>query len=132
MNIYSYIHVQLCTVDANTIADPSVVSVLEGFPVTISCTSTGAPTPTIEWTFNDLPIQFSVEVISTANETRASLIRSGASFETTIALGNVISFLSIVNSVYPTHDGNYKCTGSNNRTGVNVSAAAITVQVIGE
>ena len=115
-----------------TTANPSVVSVLEGFPVTISCTSTGAPTPTIEWTFNDLPIPFNVEVISTANETQASLTRSGPSFETTITPGCATSFLNIVNSVYPTHDGNYTCTGSNDDMGTNFSAAVITVQVIGE
>ena len=122
------------TVDANTTANnASLVRVVEGFPVTLSCTSTGAPTPGIEWFLNDHPVSYTPTNV--AMESSVMLSRedmNSQEFETDITLGNIISTLNIMSAQYPADDGIYSCVGSNDALMVNNSTAMITLQVIGK
>ena len=118
--------------DANTtsISGPSV-TVIEGNTVTISCVSTGAPTPSITWEFNNEVAPF-VPSNDEPEETRAALVRdSDGNFQPDITLGSITSTLMIVNAQYPDHDGVYSCIGSNDDQMVNSSTVSITVQVQG-
>ena len=101
----------LLSVGANTSVSSGtddVLTVIEGESVDISCTSTGAPVPTISWTFGDLMTSFRQTDSPTP--------------------GSVVSTLHLVNTSYPAHDGVYVCTGSNV---LMSSSASITVLVLG-
>ena len=123
-----------CAVDATTTANSdSVISVIEGVPpsVTLSCTSTGAPTPSIVWTLDGRPAPFIANDISTMERVQ-QLPRYSPSdpLAFNILLGSVTSNLQIINAQYPDHDGVYTCIGTNN---INTSSSAnITVQVLGK
>ena len=118
-------------VDANTttISEP-FVTVLERNTVTISCVSTGAPTPLITWEFNGEVAPFVPSNV--VEETRAALARdSNGNIQPDITLGSTTSNLMVVNAQYPNHDGVYTCIGTNDDQMINSSTASITVQVQG-
>ena len=117
--------------DANTtISGGPLVAVLEGNTVTISCVSTGAPTPSIAWELNGEVAPFVPSDVVV--ETRTVLVRdSNANLQPDITLGSVTSDLTIVNAQYPDYNGVYTCIGSNDKQMVNNSTASITVQVQG-
>lgn len=121
--------------DANTMANnDSVVTVLEGGSINISCTSSGAPTPTITWLLDGQSQSFSLsEIESGARVTE--IPRQNPEIEPLefdVTLGSITSNLRIVNATYPADDGNYTCIGTNDEEMVTVSSAAITVQVHGK
>ena len=123
------------TVDANTTSNnASLVRAVEGFSVILSCTSTGAPTPAIEWFLDDHPVLYYTPT-NIVIEPSATLSRVGmdsTEFETDITLGNIVSTLNIMSAQYPADDGIYTCVGSNDELMVNTSTAMITLQVIGK
>ena len=114
------------------------MTVVESVSVTISCTSVGAPAPSITWELNDMPAPFTsttTEIGSQdglARNEDGSLVRDGDGNTVFIALNTIISSLQIINAQYPDHDGDYTCIGSNDDQMVNTSSATITVQVLGE
>ena len=117
--------------DANTttISEP-FVTVIEGNTVTISCVSTGAPTPSIKWELNGEVAPFIPSNV--VDEIRAVLFRdSNGDFQPDITLGSITSNLMIVNAQYPDHDGIYTCIGTNDDQMRNSSTASIAVQVQG-
>ena len=94
----------------------------------ISCKSTGGPVPTITWTFNNQPTNFSqTDVITQA--TTESVRQPDGTFVSIVMPGNVMSTLHIVITQYPTHDGVYTCTGNNS---MDVSATTSSVNIIVE
>ena len=125
------------TVDANTtIANGSysTVATTEGSSVTISCISTGAPTPSVSWELDGQPVPFQ----STETREQSTVTLSlhpgdfGSPFVLNTVLGRVTSNLLVVNPQYPDHDGVYTCIGSNDDSMINTSSAVINVQVIGK
>ncbi len=118
--------------DANTaISDgfTSMVTVVEGRDVGISCTSTGVPVPTITWTLNNQTTPFNQTDVST--DFSITIERDSSNYLVpVITSGNLVSALHIVNAQYPSHDGVYECIG-NTDTG-KTSSLTITVQVTGE
>ena len=102
--------------------------------MTITCISTGAPTPSITWVLNGRPVTLrSTEYIT---EGQSTLVRSdpndpNSHFVPNILLSTIISYLLVENAQYPDHDGVYTCTGSNDNLMINSSSAMINVQVIG-
>ena len=122
-------------VDANTMANnASVVSIFEGVPtsVTISCTSTGTPTPSIVWMLHGQPAPFIKHIITRQSEIHQIPHTSPPAFSITV--GSTTSNLQIVNARYPDHDGVYTCVGTNSYKMVNTisSSGNITVQVLGK
>ena len=117
-------------VDANTTANSEpVVTVMEGNSVIISCTSTGAPTPTMTWKLNGETTPFIQ--FDTTEATQAVLGRNAMDdLVPDITPGSVISNLPISNAQYPDHDGVYTCIGSNDEQMVNTSTSSITVVVV--
>ena len=115
-----------------------VVTVFEGSSVIISCTSTGAPTPTITWELNNDTAPFTsttTEIESQGTLARnedGTLIRNDDGNFVLNTLTTIISDLQIINAQYPDHDGDYTCIGSNDNQMINTSSATITVQVLGE
>jgi hypothetical protein len=110
-----------------------MVTVFEGNSVDISCTSFGVPVPSLTWFFDGEEAPFTVmEII---NSEAITLVRSDPNDPTSPfipeSLSNIISSLRIVNAQYPTNDGVYTCSGTNDNQGKNVSNATIAVQVIG-
>ena len=96
------------TVGANTtIANGSysTVATLEGSSVTISCISTGAPTPSVSWELDDQPVPF--QSTETREQSTVTLHPGDFSspFVPNIVLGRVTSNLLVVNPQYPDHDG---------------------------
>lgn len=120
-------------VDANTtIINGSDISVREGDSVTISCVSTGAPTPHILWTLDGQPGPFqSSEIIVEGGN---ALVRSDPSDHNSPlipeSLSTITSNLLVMSAQYPDHDGVYVCTGSNDKSMVNISHAIINIQVV--
>ncbi len=107
----------------------SMVTVVEGRDVDVSCTSTGVPVPTITWTLNNQTTSFSQTDVST--DFSITAVRDSSNNRIAdVTSGNLVSTLHIVNAQYPSHDGVYECTGDSD-TGRN-SSLAITVQVTGE
>ncbi len=122
----------LLLVDANTaISDgfTSMVTVVEGKDVDISCTSTGVPVPTITWTLNNQTTPFNQTDVSTDFSVKIEKDNSNT-LVPDITSGNIVSILHIVNAQYPSHDGVYECIGDSD-TGKTTSLT-VTVQVIGE
>ena len=117
--------------DANTttISGP-FVTVLEGNTVTISCVSTGAPTPSITWEFNGEVAPF--VPLNVVEEFSAVLVRaSNGNIQADITPGSITSNLMIVNAQYRDHDGVYTCIGTNDDQMINSSTVSIAVQVQG-
>ena len=127
-----YIYIVFNVVDANTTANSEpVVTVVEGNSIIISCTSTGAPTPTMTWELNGETTSF--VQIDTSEDTQAVLSRNAmGDLVPDITLGSIISNLPISNAQYPDHDGVYTCIGSNDEQMVTTSTSPITVIVVSE
>ena len=98
----------------------------------ISCSSTGAPIPTIIWTLWDQPTPF--EQIDVQTDTVILFVRDvNDDLVADVTPGSRESTLQIVSAQYPAHDGVYQCTGSNSHAGQNFSqSVTITVQVQGK
>ena len=100
----------------NTTADgPRMVTINETDSVSISCTSTGLPTPGIQWTVGGVAARF--EQVDTAVEAVGS------------TPGSVTSVLQIVSAV-PNDIGTYTCTGSNSVDGVLVGNSSDSIAVV--
>ena len=123
-------------VNANTTSNSGAnVTVMEGNSVVISCTSFGAPVPTLTWFFDGMIAPFtSVEI--TSSESDFMLVRSDPNDQNSPLvpdrLSNIVSSLEIVNAQFPTNDGVYTCSGTNDNQENDVSNATITVQVVGK
>ena len=108
---------------------------MEGSSVTISCISTGAPTPSVSWELDGQPVPF--QSTEAREQSIVTLVLSdpgnpSSPFVPNIILGRVTSNLLVVNAQYPDHDGVYTCIGSNDDSMINISSAMINVQVIGK
>ena len=123
-------NVNLNAVNASIRANHAVMlSVLEGGSLRLSCTSIGAPTPTIVWEMNGQPAQFSTTEVLTVPQ--AQLVGApGGAIVPNVTLGNVTSETLIMTAQYPTDNGSYTCFGSNDEFETNDSAQ-IYVQVLG-
>ena len=123
-------------VDVNTtIINGSIITVGEGNSVTITCNSTGAPTPSISWELDGQPVPF--QSVETIMEGQSTLVRSDPNNQNNSLVPNIISSmvtsdLLIVGAQYPDHDGVYTCTGSNDISMINISSAMINVQIVGK
>ena len=129
---YSIFHrIHFLAVDPNiTIVGSSVVTVVEGGSVNITCISTGVPVPIITWKLNNLITSFSQTDVSRDFSVR--LIRQGEILVPEMTSGNIVSTLHLENTQYPAHNGVYECIGADpDNTSVS-STAIITVQVEGE
>ena len=129
---HSSVHsIHFFTVDPNTtFVGSSVVRVVEGGSVNISCISTGVPVPIITWKLNNLITSFSQTDVST--DFSARVIRQGETLVPEVTSGNIVSTLHIEGAQYPAHNGIYECIGTDpDNTSVS-SIAMITVQVEGE
>ena len=111
-----------------------MVRVVEGNSITISCTSIGAPIPSITWEFNGQSMSFNTT--NTVTPSWIELVRRNPDSSDDglipIAISNIISNLSLVNVQYPEHDGVYTCIGSNDVQMMNSTSDDIIVQVVGE
>jgi hypothetical protein len=122
-------------VDANTtITNGSDINVREGNSAKISCISTGAPTPSISWELDGQPVSFqSNEIVVEGGNT---LARSDPNDPDSPfipeSLSTITSNLLVVNAQYPDHEGVYVCTGSNDKSMINISSAMINIQVVGK
>ena len=115
--------------NANTTSNSEpVVTVVEGNSVTISCTSTGAPTPTMTWELNGETTPFMQFDSSEATQVIVARNAMG-NLVPDITPGNIISNLPISNAQYPDHDGVYTCIGSNDEQ-MDTSTSSITVVVV--
>ena len=116
--------------DANTTSNSEpVVTVVEGNSVTVSCTSTGAPTPTMTWELDGEISPFMQ--FDTSEDTQAVLSRNVmGDLVPHITVGSITSDLTITNAQYPDHDGVYTCIGSNDEQMVITSTSSITVVVV--
>ena len=103
----------------------STVAVIEGQDTDISCVASANPEPStaIFWMFDDSSTPFAQ--IDTS-ENRSVYVIDGGGYAFTE--GNVTSTLHISNASYPTHDGVYQCSISNDTITLN---ATITVEVQG-
>ena len=114
------------------------MTVFEGSSVTISCTSTGAPTPTITWKLNNDTAPFTSTTTETesqgtlAVDENGNLVRDEDGNFVLNSLSTIVSNLLIINAQYPDHDGDYTCIGFNDNQMINTSSATITVQMLGE
>jgi hypothetical protein len=110
-----------------------MVTVFEGNSVNISCTSFGAPVPSLTWFFDGEEAPFTV--IEMINSEAVTLVRSDPNDPDSPfipeSLSNIVSSLRIVNAQYPANDGIYTCSGTNDDEEKNISSATIAVQVIG-
>ena len=106
-----------------------MLSVMEGGSLNISCTSTGAPTPTVVWILNGQLASFSITEVTSLPQ--AQLVgTSDGGLRPNVTLGRITSDITIVNAQYTADDGNYTCAGSNDNFESN-SSAHIYVQVLG-
>ena len=99
----------------------NLVKVRERESVNISCSSIGAPIPSIFWTINNHTTKFGQTDINFTNGT----VRYDSP-------GQVVSVLHITNALYPQHNGQYQCMGVNYEGNGFQSSAYITVQVLGK
>ena len=106
-----------------------MLSVMEGGSLNISCTSTGAPTPTVIWILNGQLAPFSITEVTSLPQ--AQLVgTSDGGLRPNVTLGRITSDIMIINAQYTADDGNYTCAGSNDNFESN-SSAHIYVQVLG-
>ena len=105
------------------------LSVIEGGALSISCTSTGAPTPAIVWELNGQPAPYTpTEAMTIA---QAQLVgTAGGGLTPNVTLGRITSDILINNAQYPADNGIYVCFGSNDDFNGNDSVE-ISVQVLG-
>ena len=109
-------HLSCSPVAPNTTADgPTMVTVNETDSVNISCTSTGLPTPGIQWTVGGVAARF--EQVDTTVEAVGS------------TPGCVTSVLKIISAV-PNDIGTYTCTGSSSVDGVLVGNSSDSIVVM--
>ena len=106
-----------------------MLSVMEGGTLRLSCTSVGAPTPTIVWEINGRPSRFNTTAVVTTPEVEF-VGTPGGGLVPDVNPGNVTSETLIVNAQYPAENGTYTCIGSNDDFQRNDSAH-IYVQVLG-
>ena len=92
-----------------------MVTINETESVDISCTSTGLPTPSIQWTVGGVPTRF--EQVDTVMDVVGS------------TPGSVTSVLQIV-SALPNDIGTYTCTGSSSVDGVLVGISSDSIAVV--
>ena len=98
------------------------VSVSEGGSINISCTSTGAPVPSITWVLNNQPTNYS----------QTDIVKDNHDYTATGIPGYVVSILHIVHAQYEVHVGVYECISKNSvDESTDQYAAKITVQVNG-
>ena len=107
------------------------IVILEGVSTNISCTSVGAPAPSITWELDNQIVSF--EQTDTVTQFEATLTGTfGGQRGVDVTPGNIISDLHIVSARYPDHDGVYTCIGTNSdNLNVASSSASVTVQVQG-
>ena len=110
------------------------MTVFEGGSVILSCTSVGAPVPTITWEFNSQPVQ--IIPTETVIQSVATLVRSDPNDQDSplvpnIVTGSITSSIQIVNASYPEDEGVYTCIGSNDNQMLNISEDTITLQITG-
>ena len=109
---------------STTIMGSAPITVVEGGSVDITCTSTGILTPTIAWELVDTdPLPF-MPVDGTPVDPVITQVSPLMYTD-----GSLTLVLSITNAVFPTHEGMYRCTGTNSHNGVSATGVA-TVQVI--
>ena len=102
----------------------TTVTVVEGDDVDISCFASANPLPSdIVWSFDGNPPPFEQNDIT---EEKTAYISSNGTFYFTE--GNKTSTLHIMSAEYPTNDGMYTCSSSNDTTTVDDT---ITVEVQG-
>jgi hypothetical protein len=135
ITITSKILPQCHAVDANTtITNGSDISVREGHSFTISCISTGIPTPSVSWILNRQPVPFQSKDIIV--EEGITLVRSDPNEPNSPfipqSLSTITSNLLVINAQYPDQEGVYVCTGSNDKSMINISSAMINIQVVGK
>jgi hypothetical protein len=117
------------TVNASISANHDLMlSVLEGGSLRLSCTSIGAPTPTIVWEMNGQPAQFNTTEVTTMPQIRI-FGAPGGGLSPDVILGNITSEILIVGAQYPSENGTYTCIGSSDDFDTN-SSALIQVQVL--
>ena len=87
----------------------TTIEVMEGGSVNITCTSTGIPTPTIEWELVSGSLPFTPVDAALVDPMIAQV--SPLMFNE----GSLTSVLPITNAVFPDHQGTYRCTGANTR-----------------
>ena len=104
-----------------------MLSVLEGGSLRLSCTSSGAPTPTIVWEMNGQSAQLNTTEVITQPQVQF-VGAPGGGLAPDITLGNITSEVLIVNAQYPYANGAYTCIGSNDDFETN-SSALILVHV---
>ena len=94
----------------------------QGQSVDVTCTATGAPRPTVRWTFNGQNVtQFNqtVQLI----QMRVRIMNESNFLSASVRDGYAISTLHIVN-IQPSDEGVYMCIGSN--TGSAVTTTSIS------
>ena len=125
--------IHFLAVDPNTtFVGSSVVTVVEGRSVDISCNSTGIPVPIITWKFNNLITSFTQTDVSTDFEVKVNR-QEGGTIVPEVINGNIASTLHIEDAQYPAHNGTYECIGTDPDNNTLISSTAmITVQVEGE
>ena len=110
------------------------MTILEGDSIILSCTSFGAPVPTITWELNNQSVQ--IAPVESVMQSQATLVRSipgddNSPLTTNIITGSITSSIVIVNASYPDDDGVYTCIGSNDNQMMNTNEDTITLQVTG-
>ena len=109
----------------------NVVNIFERESTNLSCGFIGRPTPLVQWTFNNQSTNFSHTENQQIGTNNRLLLRDGRLI-IVINPNKVISTLHIVNAAYPTHDGEYTCTGDNTmESSTNFSGYSFRVHVLG-
>ena len=94
----------------------------EGKSISISCNSTGNPTPTIVWELDGEPFLYTPTEITVQPQAPTQ------GFLQDVMLGSINSTVRVVNASYPDDEGFYTCVGTNDEEYSNIS---IFVQVLG-
>ena len=134
---YSFVYSSLILLGIFFVADAStriiggsLIAVAEGNTISITCRSSGVPTPNVTWEFNSA--QLSLNTIESRDPSQARVDRNDSGIYVPITvLGNLTSMLEITNAQYLNHDGVYTCIGSNDDLMVVTTSAMVTVQVHG-
>ena len=96
------------------IGSATSIDLREGTNGSIACMSTGAPVPTIRWTFNNQPVRFNTT--ETMNDN--------------LMLGSITSTLHLNDVRFPDDEGVYICIGSSATT-FTTSEIIFNVRVTG-
>jgi hypothetical protein len=109
------------------ISNAEKVSLRQGESLTLSCSSTGVPLPTISWSVNGQIVNFD----RIDQSTEPSLFIHTPRY-TSATLGIVNSTIRIEDIQYLADDGVYLCTGSIvHAGGEDTSSASLIVDVLG-